>query len=431
MRKIKIGLLGYGTVGSATYQAIQMNHEQMAKKIGIDLEISKILVREMPEERLAPLELFTKNADEVLNDESLDIIIELIGGIEPATSFMIAAMNAGKAVVTANKAAVAANYESLLAAAAKNKVMLRFEASVAGGIPILDALQAPLNSNNIEEVRGIVNGTTNFILSQMTEKGLTYPEVLKVAQEKGFAEADPTADVEGIDAANKLSILIALAFDARVKVEEIPTTGVTGVAATDIALAQQLGYEIKLLASTKKTDNIISASVQPTLVPKNQMLASVANEYNALLVRGNAVDDLLFYGKGAGGLPTASAVLGDVIEIANAIDKGTAFDSYVNQAPDSDALHYIGEGSNAYYVRLTLKDLKGRLHQVLEVFEKFGLSVDFVQQDKDWENEKLRKLSLIFHETERAKLDEALSELKAGDKIEQETAVFAVINKED
>ena len=309
MKKINIGLLGFGNVGSGTYETLYMNKEHIEKKSDIDISVSKILVRNLEKYKTSkvPFELFTDNPDDILEDENIDIVVEVLGGVEPATSYMIKALENGKHVVTANKAAVA------------NDVVLKMEGCVAGGIPILNALTTVLKANQFIEILGILNGTTNYILTQMTDFGLSYDDVLKTAQEKGFAEADPTADVEGIDAANKLSILMALAFDEYIHPKDIPTTGITKVSAEDIERAQADNTKIKLIASAVKNGDCVEFSVKPVALDSSHPLAGVSNEFNAVFVRGNAVDELMFYGKGAGSLPTGSAVAGDVLNIAEII----------------------------------------------------------------------------------------------------------------
>jgi homoserine dehydrogenase len=328
LKQISIGLLGLGNIGTGTYKALEMNRDIIKQRTGIDFEITKILEQFVDRDRgiHVPTEKFTQDPDTIFGDPEIDIVIELLGGLEPATSFMIDAMKHGKHVVTANKAAIAANYEALTAAAKENNVLFRYEASVGGGIPILNALTTSLLANEYEEIVGILNGTTNYILTKMTEEGLEYEDVLKDAQAKGFAEANPTADVEGGDACNKLSILLSLVFGVRVRPEEIPTTGITGITKDDIAKAKADGRVIKLLATAKRTAGGLQYAVEPVPLDKSHPLASVSNEFNAIFVTGNAVGDLMFYGKGAGPLPTASAVLGDVIEISRAMAKGSAYD---------------------------------------------------------------------------------------------------------
>lgn len=327
-RTINIGLLGLGNIGTGTYKTLEMNSAQIARQTGLDFKITRILEKDVDRERGITVSktLFTQEPSSIFEDPEIDIVIELIGGIEPASTFMMEAMNHGKHVVTANKAALAANYERLTAAAQDNHVMLRFEASVGGGIPILNALTTALLANEYEEIMGILNGTTNYILTKMTEENRPYDEVLQEAQRLGFAEANPTADVEGGDVANKLSILMSLIFGKRVLPEDIPTTGITQITKADIDSAAEEGCVIKLVASAFMRNGELNYFIQPTLLNKEHPLASVNNEFNALFVKGNAVGDLMFYGKGAGPLPTGSAVMGDVIEIGRAIAKGCAYD---------------------------------------------------------------------------------------------------------
>ncbi len=413
METIKIGLLGFGNVGTGTYKTLSMNRKHIEANTGLSIEISKILVNDINRKRDIQVssDQFTQNIDDILLDPSIDIIVELLGGIEPASTYMLRALKNGKHVVTANKAAVAANFDDFMDAAKSNQVMFRYEASVGGGIPILNALTTALLANEFEEILGIVNGTTNYILTQMTEYGLDYADVLKTAQEKGFAETDPTADVEGIDVANKLSILISLVFGIRIPPEEIPTEGITNISKNDIRLSDQFGYKIKLLATAKKVGKQLEAHVQPAFVPKNHPLAAVGNEFNAVFVTGNAVDDLMFYGKGAGPMPTGSAVMGDVIEISKAIAKGAAFDHYA-ESKAVKMLKFVGEGQNKYYISMMVKDVPGVLGSISTTFGAFGIGVDSVLQlSKDTNSDREVPLIFILHEVTRARLDEALNKI--------------------
>lgn len=317
MKTAKIGLLGFGNVGGGAYHILTKNKKIIEERTGVSPEVVKILQRSRNKKRFAEADpsILTEDPDEIIKNPEIDIVAEMIGGIEPATSFMIQAMKEGKHVVSANKAAIAANYRELTETARENNVEFLFEASVAGGIPVLTALTNPLQANNFVEIMGILNGTTNYILTKMTEEGLSYSEVLKDAQQKGFAEADPTADVEGIDAANKLSILMALAFGTHVPPASIPTTGITGVSPEDIAEAAGSGKKIKLIGKASLRDGKLEYSVSPVLLDKAHPLAGVSNEFNAVYVTGDMVGELMFYGKGAGPLPTGSAVCGDIISI--------------------------------------------------------------------------------------------------------------------
>lgn len=321
MKAIKVGMLGFGNVGTGTYQTLEMNRELIEKHVGASVEISKILVNDVtkPRQVVTPDGVLTDNVADIIDNPEIDIVAEVLGGIEPASEYMLKALNNGKHVVTANKAAVAANYDKLFKAAADNGVSLRPEACVAGGIPILNAITTVLGANKFDEILGILNGTTNYILTQMTDNGLDYADVLKDAQAKGFAEADPTADVEGIDAANKLSIMMALAFGHYVHPDDIPTEGISKITKADIDKATADGCKIKLIASAKNEDGKLTYSVKPVALPTDHPLASVSNEFNAVFVKGNAVGELMFYGKGAGPLPTGSAVMGDILMAAKEI----------------------------------------------------------------------------------------------------------------
>ncbi|MGI6766168.1 MAG: homoserine dehydrogenase [Lentihominibacter sp.] len=322
MKEIKIGLLGLGNIGVGTYKTLEMNRAIIEKDLGTKINITKILEKDIDRERdiTVSKNQFVSNLEAITEDPDIDIVIELLGGIEPAGTFMEKALLAGKHVVTANKAAVAANWDRLHEAAAKSGAMFKFEASVGGGIPVLTALTGALKANEFEEVMGIVNGTTNYILYKMTAEGLDYESVLKDAQDKGFAEADPTADVEGIDAANKLSILMALMFEKYVAPDDIPTTGISRITAADIEAARAEGCVIKLIAHAEKlADGTVEYAVKPMNIELSHPLAGVNAEFNAVFVKGNAVGELMFYGPGAGPLPTGSAVMGDVMEISKVI----------------------------------------------------------------------------------------------------------------
>lgn len=312
MKKMRVGILGFGTVGGGTYEILTKNSDIISERTGVAIEVVKILKR-TPQ---TPAYLFTNDPDEILNDPDIDLIVEAIGGIEPASSFMLKAMNNGKHVVTANKAAVAANYEALTDAAHKNNVRFLFEAAVGGGIPVLTAIQNPLQGNRFLEVMGILNGTTNYILTKMTEDGADYAAVLKDAQAKGFAEADPTADVEGLDAANKLSILVSLLFNKYIAPSDIPTVGISSITGDDIKAAADEGCIIKLIGHAYLENGDVKASVSPKKLPVSHPLSGVSNEFNAVYVTGDMVGELMFYGKGAGALPTGSAVVGDIICVA-------------------------------------------------------------------------------------------------------------------
>ena len=318
MKNINLAILGLGTVGGGTYEILKMNKELIEKRSGCTFTVTKVL--EMNEERLKDLGLdpgiAVTDPSLIYDAPDVDIVIEALGGIDFPADIMEKALLNGKHVVTPNKAAVAANFERLRNASKAGNSIFRFEASVGGGIPALTAIQEALAGNDFQEVMGIVNGTTNYILTKMTEEGLSYETALKDAQEKGFAEQDPTSDVEGIDAANKLSILMDLCFDLHVDPKDITREGITSITMDDIEEARKENCKIKLIAGAVKKGAIVKYSVEPKRIPNSHPLAGVSNEFNAIYVTGNAVGEVMFYGKGAGALPTGSAIVGDILAIA-------------------------------------------------------------------------------------------------------------------
>lgn len=317
-KAINIGILGLGNVGGGAYDILNGNKDLIRKRIGVDYQISRILEinPEAIRKHHVPESIVTSDASAILDDDSCQIVIEALGGIEPSTEFMLRALKNKKSVVTPNKAAVAANYSRLFGTAKEYDQELRIEACVCGGIPVLTAIQESLAANHFTEIMGIVNGTTNYILCRMADAGLSYEEALKEAQKKGFAEQDPTADVEGIDCANKLSILMALAFDRYIPPEEIPRMGLSNVSRHDLALAKGHDAALKLIAHAKITENgELTYSVKPEEVPRTNQLYNVENEMNAIYIKGDAIGETMFYGPGAGPLPTGSAIAGDVIAI--------------------------------------------------------------------------------------------------------------------
>ena len=429
MNKVKIGMLGIGNIAKGTYRTLELSRKKIEDSTEVSFEIVKILNRRPDEDRGIdiPKEKYVTDVNEILDDPEIDIVVELIGGIEPATEYMAAALSRGKHVVTANKAAIAANGEMLQRIAQENHAKLRFEASVGGGIPIINAITTALLSNEFTEILGILNGTTNYIMTQMTEYGKDYADVLKEAQEKGFAEADPTADVEGIDVANKLSILISLIFGLYIAPEDIPTHGITGITSEDIATANEFGYKIKLLASAKMVDKgKISCNVLPCFVPAGHPLAVVSNEFNAIYVTGNAVDNLMFYGKGAGPLPTGSAVMGDIIGIGKSMGKDAAYDINPLLRYDAD-LDFIGEGENQYYIRVTAIDQPGVLGAVASTLGKYEVGIESMVQ-RAGQNGGKDSVPLIFivYKTDRKVLDKALNELIENNYVESIDNVLRV-----
>lgn len=413
-KKIKIGLLGFGTVGGGTYRMLASNSQIILSSTGVEIEVAKILIKDKSRKRdiEAPDELFTENADDILKDPEIDVVVEVMGGIQPAQDYIVEAIMAKKHVVTANKAVIAKDGPYLTELAVQNRVILRYEASVGGGIPILNALSTSLQANEFTEVTGIINGTTNYILSQMTDNDMSYDDALRDAQARGFAEADPTGDVEGYDAVNKLSILISTAFGVRVAPEDIPREGITNITKEDIGFATQFGYKIKLLAQAKRYRSTLECHVQPAMIPVGHPLATVSNEFNAIFAKGNAVDDVMLYGKGAGAMPTASAVVGDLFEIARAYATGTTSQSIPTAVNDNTSLTFDGEGQNMYYVNLIAEDMPGVLGTIATTFGNYGIGIDtFLQRSRGRKTGRHVPLIYILHEVTRDRLNEALEEI--------------------
>ena len=317
MKTVKVAILGLGTVGSGVYKLIQKRADVMEKTIGAQMEVKKILVRNMNKKREGvDASLLTDNWNDIIEDEEIQIVIEVMGGIEPAKTMILEALRAGKNVVSANKDLIAEEGHVLLATAEENHVDFLFEAAVAGGIPIISPLKNSLEANHVTEVMGIVNGTTNFILTKMSQEGMEFSDALALATELGYAEADPTADIEGIDAGRKVAILASVAFNSRVTLDNVHIEGITKITAKDIEYAKEFDSVIKLLGVAHNTESRIEVCVYPMMIHKEHPLASVRDSFNAVFVHGDAADDAMFYGRGAGEFPTASAVMGDVIDVA-------------------------------------------------------------------------------------------------------------------
>lgn len=429
MKKVKIGLLGMGNVGKGTYTILKQNAEKITGLSNCQITIEKILVSNKTKKRdieISP-SMLTEDPSEVIDNPDLDIIVELIGGIDTAYRYIKRALENGKHVVTANKAVIATHGMELLDLAKKNQVLLLHEASVAGGIPVLTAMLKPLCGNEFQELVGIVNGTTNYILTQMTENQMEYGVALKQAQEKGFAEADPTSDVEGEDAAYKLCILMLIAFGVYVDPNLIPREGITKISKEDIAFASQFGYKLKLLAGAKKSNGRLKYYVYPTLVSQDHPLAAVSNEFNALFIKGDAVGELMFYGKGAGSMPTGSAVVGDIVSIAKCIGTDLLNVSPSQAYPVKDEnLELTGESKSMYYINFLVDDAPGVLGKVSTAFGKYGISIQSVMQRTRGEDNV--PVIYILHETKRKQLDEALEEISGYDCIKEIKSILRVLS---
>ncbi|MBQ1335674.1 MAG: homoserine dehydrogenase [Selenomonadaceae bacterium] len=382
-KPIKFGLLGSGTVGTGVIRVLQENAREIEERIGAPLELKKVLVRDLGKKR-PQLEgiAVTDNIEEIIGDEEISIIVEVMGGIHPAREYMLKAMEAGKSVVTANKEVVAQFGKDMFERAEKQDVDFLFEASVGGGIPIITPLKQCLTANKLTEVMGIVNGTTNYMLTKMAECGADYESVLKEAQEKGYAEANPSADVDGLDAARKAAILASLAFNTRIQLEDVSVEGITKITPMDIEYASELGYVVKLLAVGKDAgEKGVDVRVHPVFLPKEHPLASVRGVFNAIFVRGNAIGEAMFYGPGAGSLPTASAVVSDVIDVARDIVNGT-FERIRCTCFEKKKLCPLDDTESSYYVRLLVDDKPGVLGTIATVFGNEGVSLKSVVQTK-------------------------------------------------
>ncbi|MEG6510625.1 homoserine dehydrogenase [Desulforamulus ruminis] len=407
---IKIGLLGLGTVGCGVYKILEENKESIQQRAGIRLEVKKVLVRSLDKKRGVelPEAMLTTSLADIIEDPEIKIVVEVLGGVNPTLDYVLAALNQGKSVVTANKDMVAEYGEQLFAAAQRNQCDLLFEASVAGGIPIIRTLKQSLAGNQIEEVFGIINGTTNYMLTKMTQEGSPFAEVLSEAQAKGYAESDPTADVGGFDAARKIAILASIAFNTRIPLSQVYTEGITKITVDDIAYASELGYMIKLLGIAKARSEGVEVRVHPTFIPKDHPLAAVGDVFNAVFVRGNAVGDTMFYGKGAGELPTASAVVADIMDAARDIVwnvPGIIGCTCFEKKPVLD----IGETFSKYYIRLKVADKPGVLASIALVFGNKEVSLKSVLQKA---TDNTAELVLITHRVQEQNVQDALMDIK-------------------
>ena len=380
IRPIKMAIMGAGTVGGGVYKLLQMRKNEMMQRAGTDIEISKILVKSISETRKdVDASLLTENFEDIINDDSIQIVVEVMGGIEPARTFIRRCLNAGKSVVSANKDLIAVHGRELLDAAKENNVDFMFEASCAGGIPIIRSLKQSLVANDITEIMGVVNGTTNYILTKMDQEGMEFDEALAKATELGYAEADPTADIEGLDAGRKMAIMGSIGFHSRIVFDDVYTEGITHITSKDIKYAKDMDCVIKLLGIARNTPTGIEVRVHPTLINKEHPMASVNDVFNAVFVHGDAVDDTMFYGRGAGEMPTASAVVGDVIEVARNINGGclgrfgcTCF----KELP----IKSIGDIESKYFMRMIVSDCAGVLGNVASILGNNHVSIEKIIQ---------------------------------------------------
>ena len=421
MKPIQVGLLGIGTVGSGTFNVLTRNQEEIRRRAGRGIEITMVadLNVERARDIVGDRARVVADAREIIANPEIDIVIELIGGYGIARALVLEAISAGKHVVTANKALLAVHGTEIFAAASAKGVMVAFEAAVAGGIPIIKALREGLTANQVQWVAGIINGTTNFILSEMRDKGLDFDVVLKEAQRLGYAEADPTFDIEGVDAAHKATLMSALAFGIPVQFDKAHVEGITKLAAADIRYAEQLGYRIKLLGIAKRRDDVggIELRVHPTLVPAKRLIANVEGAMNAVMVQGDAVGTTLYYGKGAGSEPTASAVIADLVDITrlHTADPDHRVPHLAFQADelrDTPVLS-IDQVRTAFYLRLRVADQKGVLSSITSILAASDISIDAVLQRESNEGEHQTDVIILTHETQEGAMRAALAQMQA------------------
>jgi homoserine dehydrogenase len=431
MREIKIGLLGYGTIGTGVVKLLQQNNRLLADKLGAWLILHRVADLDITTDRgvTLPPGVLTNDAHALLEDPEIDIVIELIGGYEPARSFVLKAIASGKHVVTANKALLAVHGGEIYAAAADRGVEVLYEAAVGGGIPVLSAIKGNMAANNFTTVLGILNGTCNYILTKMTQEGADFAQVLKKAQELGYAEADPTFDIEGIDTAHKLAILLSLCFGTRIEFNDIFTEGISSISAIDINFAADFGYRIKLLAIGKKDGDRIEARVHPTMIPVDYPLADVHGAFNAIRLTGDFVGPVMLYGRGAGMNPTASAVVGDVLDIARNILAGTGRRTaplgYLDERVKNLAIKPMGEIVSKYYIRFSVVDEPGVLARIAGELGRNDISIESMQQTARSTQESV-PIVIITHEAREMDVRNALNVIDAFDIIKEKSNVIRI-----
>ena len=417
MKPITIGLLGLGTVGTGVVQIIQNHQDKLIHQVGCPVEIKRILVKDKYKDREmdVPSDLLTTSAMDIIMDPEIDIVIEVIGGVEDTYLLLTQALKNKKHIVAANKDLMAVHGPELLRTALENSCDLFYEASVAGGIPILRSLVDGLASDRVTKMMGIVNGTTNYILTKMTKEKLSYQEALKEAQELGFAEADPTSDVEGLDAARKMAILATLGFSMNIELDDVKVQGITAVSDEDLALCKRLGYTMKLLGFANRCDHKVEVSVQPTLLPEEHPLASVNDEYNAVYVYGEAVGETMFYGPGAGSLPTATAVVSDLVAIMknmrlNVNGRSAVLPQFEKKLKTNEEI------ISKYFLRIHVKDEVGVFARLTAIFADHGISFEKIMQLPIKVNE-VSEIILVSHQAPLASFENVLHELESNEKV--------------
>jgi len=419
MKNLRVGLLGVGTVGGGSFEVLWRNQHEITRRAGCEIRITRVADMDLAKAKalVGDRAEVCDDGFSIVNDPDIDVVLELVGGYGVAKSLVLAAIEQGKHVVTANKALLAVHGDEIFAAARKKGVILAYEAAVAGGIPIIKALREGLTANRIEWIAGIINGTTNFILSEMREKGLPFAEVLKQAQALGYAEADPSFDIEGIDAGHKISLLASIAFGIPVQFNRAHIEGITNLQAEDIRYAEQLGYRIKLLGITRRRPEGVELRVHPTLIPAKRLIASVEGAMNAVWVKADAVGHTMYYGKGAGAEPTASAVIADLVDVARAfaVPAGLRVPSLAFQADAvlDTAVLAREHIESAYYVRLRVEDQSGVLADITRILADGGISLDAVLQREPDAGEHQTDVILLTHRCIESAVDQAIAMIEA------------------
>ena len=433
MSDIKVGLIGFGNIGAGVVKLLGQNAEVIRRKVGAGILLKRIADRDVTTDRGVSVSpsLLTTNADDIFDDPEISVVIELVGGYEPAKSFVLKAIEKGKNVVTANKALLALHGEEIYAAAARKNLEVQFEAAVGGGIPVLTAIKGNMAANNFVNVFGILNGTCNYILTRMTQEGADFNDVLKAAQELGYAEPDPTFDIEGTDTAHKLAILVSLCFGTRINFDAIHTEGISKISGLDVKFARDFGYRIKLLAIGKITDGKIEARVHPTMIPLNNPLADVHGVFNAIRLTGDFVGTVMLYGRGAGQDPTASAIVGDLIGLARRSVAGAGrtvaplglLDEHVLNLPIKPMSDIISK----YMLRFSARDLPGVLGTIASVLGKHGISISsMVQTAHDEGDSALVPIVIMTHEAVEGSVQNALAEIDSFDFICEKTTFIRI-----
>ena len=423
---VRVAVLGCSNVGAALVQLLTEQADEIAARTGVRLELVRVAVRDLTKDRTVKLEegILTDDTAGVVADPDVDVVVEVMGGVEPARTFILEALRSGKPVISANKELLANVGPELFEAAVASRVDLLFEASVGGGIPLLRPLRESLAGDRVNRMMGIVNGTTNYILTRMSEAGATYADALAEAQSLGFAELDPTADVEGYDAAAKAAILATIGFGQRVVASDVHREGISSVTAADIAFAARMGYVVKLLAIAERVGGEVAVRVHPTMVPTTHPLAAVRESFNAVFIEGEAVGDLMLYGRGAGGMPSASAVLGDLVDAAHNLRAGAAGRTSI---PEPAVIHPIADTSSQFYLSLEVADRPGVLAAVAGIFGEHGVSIRSMEQEGLGDE---ARLIFITHTALERAMQATLADLRELDAVDRVGTVLRVVGQE-